>query len=193
VGRAALNTCILASWVAADALLQVGASEATLLAKLGIKPFSYGLVIRQVPHSFLNILRYNLCLVPTFTALAVTCSACVLVPFKAADWAACHCPLFRCSSRAPCTRRPCWTSPRRTCWPRPRPRSPTSPPSRLPPATRPRCARGLETVTLAILHLPSPSGSNTTNGATHHSLVLSTNCWTLSSPWSGGTSVWRAA
>ena len=29
--------------------MQVGASEATLLAKLGIKPFSYGLVIRQVP------------------------------------------------------------------------------------------------------------------------------------------------
>lgn len=27
---------------------QVGASEATLLAKLGIKPFSYGLVILQV-------------------------------------------------------------------------------------------------------------------------------------------------
>lgn len=27
---------------------KVGASEATLLAKLGIKPFSYGLVIRQV-------------------------------------------------------------------------------------------------------------------------------------------------
>jgi hypothetical protein len=29
----------------------VGASEATLLAKLGIKPFSYGLVIRQVRSS----------------------------------------------------------------------------------------------------------------------------------------------
>ena len=27
---------------------KVGASEATLLAKLGIKPFSYGLVIRMV-------------------------------------------------------------------------------------------------------------------------------------------------
>ena len=27
---------------------KVGASEATLLAKLGIKPFSYGLIIRQV-------------------------------------------------------------------------------------------------------------------------------------------------
>ena len=34
---------------------KVGASEATLLAKLGIKPFSYGLVIRQarcLPHMF---------------------------------------------------------------------------------------------------------------------------------------------
>ena len=28
--------------------VKVGSSEATLLAKLGIKPFSYGLVIRQV-------------------------------------------------------------------------------------------------------------------------------------------------
>lgn len=27
---------------------KVGASEATLLAKLGIKPFSYGLIIKQV-------------------------------------------------------------------------------------------------------------------------------------------------
>ena len=27
---------------------KVGASEATLLAKLGIKPFSYGLVIQKV-------------------------------------------------------------------------------------------------------------------------------------------------
>ena len=39
--------------IAADVQLiqegnKVGASEATLLAKLGIKPFSYGLVIRQV-------------------------------------------------------------------------------------------------------------------------------------------------
>ena len=31
---------------------KVGASEATLLAKLGIKPFSYGLVIRQVSTIF---------------------------------------------------------------------------------------------------------------------------------------------
>jgi large subunit ribosomal protein LP0 len=28
---------------------KVGASEATLLAKLGIKPFSYGLIVLQVP------------------------------------------------------------------------------------------------------------------------------------------------
>ena len=30
---------------------KVGGSEATLLAKLGIKPFSYGLVIQKVPPS----------------------------------------------------------------------------------------------------------------------------------------------
>ena len=29
---------------------KVGASEATLLSKLGIKPFSYGLVIQKVRH-----------------------------------------------------------------------------------------------------------------------------------------------
>lgn len=42
----------LFQYMAAESLAtsdaQVGASEATLLAKLGIKPFSYGLVIRQV-------------------------------------------------------------------------------------------------------------------------------------------------
>ena len=39
---------------------KVGGSEATLLAKLGIKPFSYGLVIQQVLpslHKLLNNLR----------------------------------------------------------------------------------------------------------------------------------------
>ena len=30
---------------------KVGGSEATLLSKLGIKPFSYGLVIQKVPPS----------------------------------------------------------------------------------------------------------------------------------------------
>ena len=29
---------------------KVGASEATLLAKLGIKPFSYGLIVQHVSH-----------------------------------------------------------------------------------------------------------------------------------------------
>ena len=29
---------------------KVGASEATLLAKLGIKPFEYGLVVQKVSH-----------------------------------------------------------------------------------------------------------------------------------------------
>ena len=29
---------------------KVGASEATLLAKLGIKPFSYGLIVQNVSH-----------------------------------------------------------------------------------------------------------------------------------------------
>lgn len=47
--------------IAADVQLiqegnKVGASEATLLAKLGIKPFSYGLVIRNVRHTFLSCL-----------------------------------------------------------------------------------------------------------------------------------------
>ena len=47
--------------IAADVQLiqegnKVGASEATLLAKLGIKPFSYGLVIRQV---LLSVRSFN--------------------------------------------------------------------------------------------------------------------------------------
>ena len=36
---------------------KVGASEATLLAKLGIKPFSYGLIVQQVPLQYL-LLRF---------------------------------------------------------------------------------------------------------------------------------------
>lgn len=32
---------------------KVGASEATLLAKLGIKPFSYGLIVQHVSHPLL--------------------------------------------------------------------------------------------------------------------------------------------
>ncbi len=32
---------------------KVGGSEATLLSKLGIKPFEYGLVIKQVRHAAL--------------------------------------------------------------------------------------------------------------------------------------------
>lgn len=31
---------------------KVGASEATLLAKLGIKPFSYGLIVQYVSHAY---------------------------------------------------------------------------------------------------------------------------------------------
>lgn len=33
---------------------KVGASEATLLAKLGIKPFSYGLIVQHVSHPCLR-------------------------------------------------------------------------------------------------------------------------------------------
>ena len=41
---------------------KVGASEATLLAKLGIKPFSYGLIVKFVSHS----------------AYAFACASCVI-------------------------------------------------------------------------------------------------------------------
>lgn len=41
-------THILQTFDNAHTLAQVGASQATLLAKLGIRPFSYGLVLHHV-------------------------------------------------------------------------------------------------------------------------------------------------
>lgn len=52
----------------------MGASEATLLSKLGIKPFSYGLVILQVYDSGS---LYD----PKVRAFAVLCCRAVLLPY----------------------------------------------------------------------------------------------------------------
>ena len=61
---------------------KVGGSEATLLAKLGIKPFSYGLVIQKVPPSSLlhpaesprALITIGLCMLLRFWMRTVGCS-----------------------------------------------------------------------------------------------------------------------
>ena len=73
---------------------------------------------------------------------------------KRADWVSPLAARRRCSSRARCTRRRCWTSRRTTCWPGPSPPSPTSLPCRSPPATPPR--RALELWHVFMTAHPAP-------------------------------------